>query len=125
MNQFLLCYGTLREKATHNWNFQRYGQQRRITDHWVFGYELHSLGSYPAATQKPGSSILCELHEVPEEVMAKITRMEVGAGYEVHEVKVMNPETNEPVVASLYAMPGDMLARWSKHKILSGDWNES
>lgn len=120
--KYLLVYGTLRKKAHVNYNYERYGTQTHVADMWVSGYDMHSLGSYPAVT--PGNGmIFCELHEVAEDVVANITRMEKGAGYEVHEHEVEHPSRGM-VKASLYAMPTERMAHYTTDKILSGDWNE-
>lgn len=120
--RYLLCYGTLRRNAARNYNFQRFGPQHYVGDYWIYGYNLHSLGSYPAAVKGVGN-IFCELHEVEEKTEESITLMERSAGYEVHQVEVLHPKQGL-VSASLYAFPVGPMVALSQGKIDSGDWNE-
>jgi len=119
--KYILVYGTLRKHAAKNWNFNRFGPQKILGSEWIGGYTLHSLGGYPAVCIGVGS-VLCELHEVYEKTYDAITRMEKGAGYEVHEVDATHPAHGK-VKASLYAMPWGHLATITKGRIASGDWN--
>lgn len=117
----LLVYGTLRKFAEKNWNFGRFGSQDFISDAWISGYELHSLGSYPAVCKAPGS-VKCELHTVDDRTEEAITRMEKNAGYEVHEIEVFDMKLKTMVKASLYAWPSAPLKSHTRGKINSGDW---
>lgn len=122
--KYILTYGTLRKNAAKNHNFQRFGQQIHISDHWVDGYNMHHLGGYPAACSAVGS-IFCELHQVDEETWSAITRMERNAGYEVHDVPMALPTHDKRIVtASLYVIPTMPLLSLTKGRIESGDWND-
>jgi gamma-glutamylcyclotransferase (GGCT)/AIG2-like uncharacterized protein YtfP len=120
----ILVYGSLRKLAKRNFNFGRFGVQEFISDAWISGYELHSLGSYPAVCKNPGC-VKCELHTVDDETEAAITRMEKGAGYEVHEIEVFNYKLKEMVKAKLYAWPSAPLLAHTRGKVTSGDWDNA
>ncbi len=119
--KLLLLYGTLRKNAKPNWNYNRFGPQTWVSDMRLDGYQIYSLGSYPAACIGVGS-IFVELHEVYPKTYDMITKMEQGAGYEVHGIRVKHP-TKGDQMASLYAMPWTVLASICRGRILSGDWN--
>ena len=113
-NKLILVFGSLRKLSKRGYNFNRCGPQKYIRSLTLEGYDLFSLGSYPAICRGKGT-LHCELHEVDNETYESISNMELGAAYSEGTVDL--PEGP----ATIYLYPSDRLT--NRQKVESGDWN--
>lgn len=113
---YMLVFGSLRQKSPKGYNFNRFGGQVFIKDVELDGFEMYSLGAYPAICVGNGS-IKCELHTVSDSAFANIRHMEKGAGY---EEKIINLENG--IKATLFIMDKKQLLHYDCPRVKSGDW---
>lgn len=111
----LLVFGSLRKTSKRGYNYQRFGGQNFIKKLTLDGFEMYSLGAYPAICKGEGK-IKCELHEVEDVAAERIERMEIGAGY-----TPVNINLEKNVTATIYTWPKDKLKGCVK--VQDGDWN--
>jgi gamma-glutamylcyclotransferase (GGCT)/AIG2-like uncharacterized protein YtfP len=110
-----LFYGSLRK--VEGYNFGRCGKQKYIKTLTLDGYDLYSLGAYPAVVDGKGK-VVVELHEIPNAQTAEyIRQMELGAGYEERVVNV------DDVDAYLYVYKGNNRLN-PELKVEHGDWSK-
>lgn len=111
----IATYGSLREGE---YNFERFkevfgdGIVRTNTTE-IEGYELYSLGGYPAAVKSEGKLTVDTL-EVSEAVHERIKAMELGAGYVEETIEI----NNEPHLIYLFEQEPRMHAGI----VSEGDW---
>ncbi len=110
MNKLCLFYGSLKSTG---YNFNRFFGQKLLKDITLQGYDLYSLGQYPAACKGQGS-IKVELHEIEEDTYESIQSMERGAGYEESFIEL------DGVKASIFLMNPEHLE--GRSKVENGDW---
>jgi len=113
----VLFYGSLREgHYNHSYFEESFGKEnfKCIGMREIKGYDLYSLGSYPAVIKSsdPESVVVMEEFEISEQAYDSVKRMELGAGY--HEV-----ETEDGFV--FYAQNRDMSNR---QRVENGDWTK-
>jgi len=109
----ILVYGSLRKD---HYNFNRCGKQKFVKAMKLNGYDLFSLGSYPAILEGKGDLVV-ELHEVDDLTHKNIQRMELGAGYSEKPIEV------DGVTASLYVFNNKNIAK-TQTQVKSGDWSD-
>lgn len=119
MSKHLLVFGSLRQTSKRGFNFDRFGKgtQRHIKTLTLNGYDMHSLGAYPAICPGDGS-IKVELHEVEDGAAERIERMEIGAGYTGIQVPVEHE--GQTIQSTIYTWPKDRLV--ARPKVETGDW---
>jgi gamma-glutamylcyclotransferase (GGCT)/AIG2-like uncharacterized protein YtfP len=116
---YIAVYGSLR---VNQYNFERFksiykdGINYEFTSE-IFGWKLHSLGSYPAVnfTEDANDNLIVDVLSVSEECFASLNRMEIGAGYVARTVTVRDTvctiwEFNHPVHS-----PNIKHGDWSKY----------
>lgn len=113
--RLIVVFGSLRKYCKRGYNFDACGQQEFIRFHELHGYDMYSLGAYPAICEGSGT-IKAELHRVSEITFQRINRMEIGAGYDALELDL--PEGK----ATVYLFPAERLK--GRQKVESGDWNK-
>ncbi len=126
----LLVFGSLRKNSERGYNFDRFGKgtQKLIHSFWLRGFEMFSLGSYPAiCPSKETKGIQVELHEVDDKAAESIERMEVGAGYTGIKVPISIPDQfaklgHREIEATIYTWPKERLESGRYPKVESGDW---
>lgn len=108
----ILVYGSLRNGMYNNSRI--FGSNREPIETIVMeGYDLYSLGSYPAI-KKGDNKVVMELLEVSEEEYERIERMELGAGYIT--------EYSEEYKAYFWVYKDAYDFLKTKKPIESGDW---
>jgi gamma-glutamylcyclotransferase (GGCT)/AIG2-like uncharacterized protein YtfP len=112
----IAVYGSLREGQ---YNFERFKQaypEIKVVknNHRIEGFQLYSLGAYPAIKYGKGS-VEIDVLEVPQRCFGQITAMELGAGYSALEIFI----DNEQVVIYPYEQQVD-----PRRLVESGNWNE-
>jgi len=112
----LLVFGSLRKNSKRGYNYQRCGNQEFIKELQLDGFDMYSLGAYPAICKGNGK-IKCELHSVDTKTFERINNMELGAGY-----SALNINLEKNLVATIYTWPEERLKNNYK-KVESGDWN--
>lgn len=114
--KYILAFGTLKKNCPsgRNWNWQRFDGQKYIKDYDLNGYDIYSLGPYPAICPGEGT-VKCELQEVTDEAFENILWMEKGAGYSPVEIQI------EDKVATVFTWPRNKLIKYQK--IENGNWN--
>ena len=112
----MLFFGSLRKNSKRGYNFNRCGKQTYIETITLDGFDMYSLGPYPAICKGDGK-IVCELHSVDERTFLSISGMERGAGYTEEVLKVGD------IDASIWMMPADRLKKSGKPKVENGDWD--
>lgn len=118
--KYILVFGSLRKYSSRGFNFNRfkaYGEQIFIRNLVLDGYEMYSLGAYPAICPGDGQ-IKCELHSIAEDAYNLIQQMEINAGYREDFVKLEGG-----ITASIFTMPKERLLKFKVPKMESGDWN--
>ncbi len=113
---YVAVYGSLREGQ---YNFEK-SQMKKLGTYTVQGYEMYSLGHYPAIVKGSGS-IVVELMEVTPRFKARLDRMELGAGYKIKKIK-LGDKTD--VTLYVYDSSAKELSETSYGKVQSGDWVE-
>lgn len=113
--RYLLVFGSLRKNSRRGYNYQRFGGQKYIKDIQLNGFDMVSLGGYPAISEGSGT-IKTELHEVEDISYGSIYRMEIGAGYYEKVIKL-----DDDIKASIFLMDKEKVGKYQKVK--SGDWN--
>lgn len=110
-----LFFGSLRLHSKRGYNHDRFGDgtQRYIRTLTIDGYDLYSLGAYPAICPGAGK-VVCELHEVEGRAFRGIQAMERGAGYT--EATIDLPEG----AATIFTYDPNHLMGCPK--VASGDW---
>lgn len=114
----VLVYGSLR-KDEYNYNrfLQYYPDEiNYIKTLTIEGFDLYSLGPYPAIVKGEGSLVV-DLLDVSPEVKESFDGMELGAGYEIQQVEV----DNELVDIYVYVNPQRLN---NNRKVQSGDWSK-
>lgn len=114
--KYIVVYGSLRAKPEPFYNFNACGKQQFIKKFNLEGYELYSLGAYPAIIEGKGN-ITVELHEVDERTYQRIRGMELGAGYNEKQIEV------DGKLASLYVYNNAERLR-QRERVISGDWQD-
>lgn len=120
--RLIFTYGTLRSSE---YNFARAngwirGEQLKVVGQGALrGFDLHTLGPYPAITPGQGT-VTGELMTCPLKLFDYIDRMERGAGYTAQQVEVVLEDGRTmPAVAWVYEFPDELT---EKTLIKSGDW---
>lgn len=111
--KYIIVYGSLRKNSKRGYNFNRFGGQTYIRDLILDGYEMYSLGPYPAICKGHGT-IHCEVHSVEEQPYQSIRQMEIGAGYALETINISEGK------ASLFVAPKATLE--TQLQIVDGDW---
>lgn len=113
----MFVYGSLRKDMYNSVIFnEEKGDSEYIGDGLLDGYELYSLGSYPAIYEGDGS-VVVELYEVHnQEVFDSIDWMEKGAGYKRKEVTIKVNGNDETGYVYVYSRVP------SGSKVEDGDW---
>lgn len=121
-SKFVFVYGSLRSGEYNNYLLAR---STKICDATVRGFDLYSLGAFPAVIPSSNSDVevIGEVFNVDPLDLAVINRMERGAGYTVHEVAATPiAEPAKPQHAIIYVFSD---SNWLKHigeLVPSGDW---
>lgn len=90
----------------------------------IMGYRLYSLGSYPAIypSNRQDDYVFGELYQIQDEdVIKRMHRMEIGAGYKLVKEKCYIDEKNTMTVA-FYQYKDATVTR--NKRIESGDWGD-
>lgn len=121
---FLACYGTLRYGHGNHRNFLN-DIVLCNRDLMIKGYEMYTFGGYPAvfSTGRESDVIITDAFDLstaqdPEELLARIDRMELGVGYR-RDVVLSCSGYN----VFLYVMD-DKEKVFFPELIPSGDWND-
>lgn len=114
-------YGSLRKGEYNYDHFKRSFPDMEYTGtHTIRGYNLYSLGSYPAVTVMDGDKeLIIDTFNVSENCFSRMNGMEIGAGYSQHEITVEDtahimwvmPDTDSWLREDRIVEDGD----WSKH----------
>lgn len=115
-SNYILVYGSLR-KGEYNFNSFKslFGDEfKYVKTMQINGYDLFSLGAYPAIKEGKGDLIV-DLINCSDECKNSIDRMELGAGYTRHIIEI-----DKNITATLYVYLGNP----STERIVSGDWSE-
>lgn len=105
-------YGSLRlDQYNYKWFTQRFGKENYQYQgtKTINGFNLYSLGSYPAIVPTIGGSIVVDEFLVSPEVFEAVRRMELGAGY--HETQIDG--------AYIYHF---LDTKWVGEHVTHGDW---
>lgn len=110
----IAVYGSLR-KGEYNYNYfqMRYPEMTYTGTHKVDGFDLFSLGAYPAAVMGDGELVV-DTFDVDLDCFSSINRMEIGAAYYAHTVDI----DGEPHTIWLQQHGNE------KRKVESGDWSK-
>lgn len=116
---YLLVFGSLRATSPKGYNYERFGPgtQKHLKTFHLDGYEMYSLGPYPAVCEGEGV-ITVELHEVTELAARAIDMMEIGAGYTATPVKLVY--AGEVIHPIIYTQPKESLRY--RTRVVNGDW---
>lgn len=112
---YLLVFGSLRKNSDRGFNHNRFGGQTYIKDVILDGFEMYSLGPYPAICKGQGK-IKCELHSVTDPAFECILEMESGAGYDRLDLPV------EDKIATIFVMNSKILKSARLQRVQDGDW---
>ncbi len=118
----ILVFGSLRKFSKRGYNFDRFGKgsQTYVQDVTLKGFEMVSLGAYPAIYPSDKGQIKTELHAVTDAAFNSIQRMEAGAGYDELELDV------DGIKATIFTMSKNNLTMYRGNRPLeiveSGDW---
>lgn len=110
-------YGSLRKGE---YNFERFkdsfGDQVKVleTQITVPGFNLYSLGPYPAVQRGEGA-VVVDILEVEGQALKSMDSMELGAGYDIDKVTLPNGEE-----ARIYVYPSSVSLT---HQVTDGDWS--
>jgi gamma-glutamylcyclotransferase (GGCT)/AIG2-like uncharacterized protein YtfP len=104
------AYGSLREGMYNHKNMKL---SKPITTSILGGFDLYSLGSYPACV-KGKSKVVVELFEVDEQTFSRIDNMERGAGY--YSELATDQMFNQGIIYLLPKTPRDC------QLVKDGDW---
>lgn len=125
----LAVYGSLR-KGCHNHNLCFKDDVGFIANATIKGFELYSLGSYPAIIQGKGD-VKVELYDVTDNLKFPQTeQMELRAGY-IRILTTAYPDddySSKPIQAYVYIIDyeKDKLEKYPlihpKNRVQSGDW---
>jgi len=109
----IAVYGSLRQGE---YNFERMsyiGDIQYETTTTIQGWDLYSLGMYPAIKKGTGT-IVVDILNVGDEVLDFIRGMEFGAGYHEETVNVDGQD------CFIYVYNYEL----SRNQVLSGDWKK-
>jgi gamma-glutamylcyclotransferase (GGCT)/AIG2-like uncharacterized protein YtfP len=120
---YILTYGSLR-KGEYNYDYFKLYYKKDfeyITTLTLKGYDLYSLGAYPAIkiSKNPNTLLTVDLIKLSEEAKRVIDNMEFGAGYSaITKIIEFNDKT---FPCTLYVYDENI----SKNRLISsGDWSE-
>lgn len=119
MSKLIAVYGSLR---IGEYNYERFVdifgktsittvEKTKVID----GFDLYSLGSYPAIT-RGSNKLTVDILEVTDNVHNSIKAMELGAGYDEETIHIEN--IGDVVI---YTYPKEYLD--SRRLVESGDWS--
>lgn len=109
----IAVYGSLR-KGEYNYSaFSKWHDMVHTGTHTVDGFDLYSLGAYPAATLGDGKLIV-DTFEVDDRCFNQINGMELGAGYYAHTININGDDHIIWLQRSGY----------EERKVESGDWTK-
>lgn len=123
-DRYLATYGTLRLGHGNYEHFLNGIATVRVQS-YVLGYKMATFGGYPAIfrSDMPDDSVVVDVFDLgtaddPEATLARIDRMEFGAGYTREEA-----ETHDGVPVYLYVMDASETPFFPE-EIPTGDWND-
>lgn len=114
---YVLVYGSLR-KGEYNYDrFQQYypNQIQYLETFTVKGFDLYSLGPYPAIIPGKGELVV-DLLLVSDAAKEGMDDMELGAGYIIETIELDNKD------ADIYIYNNTDYIKNNCHQIKSGDW---
>ena len=115
--RYYFVYGSLRE-GCHN--YRLLNKAKRVGDIWLLqGYDLYSLGSYPAIfpSERNGAEVTGEVYELTDlQTIQYIDRMELGAGYEKKTTIVYAGQ--KPLAVTVFVYLNQPHSEMVEH----GDW---
>ena len=117
-NYYILSYGSLRKGA---YNFEYFNQKydlKYVETLEIKGYDLYSLGPYPAII-KGKNKLTVDLLRCDRDTRILIDGMEHGAGYHSREMMVFSEVLQESVYVILYVYGGELEGL---QKVENGDW---
>lgn len=115
----VLVYGSLRHGQYNYQSFAREFDIEYVKTGKIKGYQLHSLGWYPAIqpSKNPDTELVVDLLMVEPDCKYAFDRMELGAGYKIEKVDF------EGELVDIYVyINTDWLE--SRPVVESGDWAE-
>lgn len=120
---YLLAYGVLR-KGQHLYEFYKdIGSIEHIETTKIYGYNLYSLGPYPAVTRdlklSTGLQVICDLIKCDSETFNIITKLHKDYGFEEQMVIMGDLFTRLEVSPSLFVFRAKIS---DTKRISSGDW---
>lgn len=114
-------YGTLRRGDNNDGYLSGY---EILSTERVEGFEMYNLGGAYPYIARGADDITVEVYDVPEEVLARIERMERGAGYDKVKCKTSLGMADIFCMTEVAHAELQTGARSIPPKILSGDWFE-
>lgn len=120
----LFVYGSLRTGEYNNYILE--GSKLVNASTYIPGFELISLGAFPAIVPAENGRVIGEVWDVDERAFNSIERMEVGAGYKRVAVQPIDESDLVPigytdVEAYVYGTPARLI---DCPRVPSGDWTK-
>ena len=122
----IAVYGSLRQGQYNNLRFQQmYGHEsfNHVRTTVFKGYDLYSLGPYPAAIPGKGELVV-DIFEVSDDLFERLDAMERSADYFPVELFLRNGDEHEFINIWLYQPKGHSFLRENAPIVRSGDWTK-
>jgi len=109
----IAVYGSLRMNEYNYEAFARRYDMKHTGTHTISGFDLYSLGAYPAAVLGDGE-IVVDTFEVDNDCFNSMNRMELGAGYYALDTEIDGKDHTIWLQRSGY----------EERRVESGDWTK-